>query len=127
MKTEKDNPNVLAPPPLIFLGGLLLGGLLTWLLPAQTLLPFRWAPGAAGIVLAGAGLAIIVAAIVQMRRSETNVEPWKPTTRILDAGLYGISRNPIYAAMAIVYLGIAFLFNSFWFLPPFILVLATIH
>ena len=62
-----------------------------------------------------------------MRRAKTNVEPWKPTTAILDTGIYGISRNPIYIAMALVYAGIAFLFNSFWFLPPLILVLLIIH
>ena len=129
MKSEKkDNPNVLAPPPLIFLGGVLLGVLLNRLLPPQVILPFdrRIAVGA-GVVLIAAGLTIIVAAIVQMRRAETNVEPWKPTTKILDEGLYAFSRNPIYVAMAIVYLGVAVLFNSFWFLPPLALVLPVIH
>lgn len=123
---EKDNPGVIAPPPLIFLGGLLLGGLLAWLFPAQVLLPSGW-NWVAGIILVAAGLAIIVTAIVQMRRAETNVEPWKPTTRILDTGLYGVSRNPIYVAMALVFIGIAFLFNSFWFLPTLFLVLPVIH
>lgn len=126
MKTKKDNPGVLAPPPLIFLGGLILGGLLTWLFPSQPLFPEGWNRGL-GIFLIAAGLAIIITAIVQMRRAETNVEPWKPTTKILDKGLYGISRNPIYIAMAIAYLGATFLFNSFWFLPPLVLVFLTIH
>jgi protein-S-isoprenylcysteine O-methyltransferase Ste14 len=126
MKAEKDNPNVLAPPPLIFLSGLCIGGLMKWLFPQQPLLPTEFAIGA-GIVLVISGLAIIAAAIVQMRRAETNVEPWKPTTRILNRGLYGISRNPIYVAMAFIYIGIAGLFNSFWFLPPLIVVLLTIH
>ena len=127
MKLEKDNPNVLAPPPLIILGGLVLGGLLTWLFSPKALLPFGWALGI-GVNLMAAGLAIIATAIWQMRRAETNVEPWKPTTAILDEGLYGVSRNPIYAAMALVFLGVAFLFNSFWFLPPLLaLVLPAIH
>ena len=125
MKTENDNPNVVAPPPLIFLGGLILGGLLGWFFQGS-FLP-NYFSIVAGIVLILAGLAIVLTAILQMRRAKTNVEPWKPTTAILDTGIYGISRNPIYVAMALVYAGIAFLFNSFWFLPPLILVLLIIH
>jgi len=81
----------------------------------------------AGITLAVAGLTIILTAIWQMRRAQTNVEPWKPTTAILDNGLYAVSRNPIYAAMCLIYVGISFLFNSFWFLPPLVAVLLTVH
>lgn len=126
MKSEKDIPGVIAPPPLIFLGGLMLGGLLWWFLPQKSLLPFGWNL-VVGILLVASGLTTIVTAIVQMRRAETNVEPWKPTTKILDTGLYGISRNPIYVAMSAAYIGIAFIFNSFWLLPPLILVLLLIH
>ncbi len=125
MKTESDHPNVIAPPPLIFLGGLILGGLLGWYFQGS-FLP-NYFSIVAGIVLILAGLAIVLTAILQMRRAKTNVEPWKPTTAILDTGIYGISRNPIYIAMVLVYAGIAFLFNSFWFLPPLILVLLIIH
>jgi len=125
MPNEKDNPGVIAPPPLIFLSGLLVGGLISGFFPVE-ILP-RTLAVIAGISLAIAGLVIILTAIVQMRRAKTNVEPWKPTTAILDEGLYAVSRNPIYLAMALIYLGIAFLFNSFWFLPPLVLVLPAIH
>ncbi len=94
MKSENDNPNVIAPPPLIFLSGLLVGGLITWFFPSE-FLPKSLAV-VLGIALAVVGLTIIVTTILQMRRAKTNVEPWKPTTAILDDGLYGISRNPIY-------------------------------
>ena len=125
MKTENDNPNVIAPPPLIFLSGLLVGGLISWFFPVG-FLPKSFAV-ISGVVMIVAGFAVILTSILQMRRAETNVEPWKPTTSILDDGLYGISRNPIYVAMALIYTGVAFLFNSFWFLPPLILVLLIIH
>lgn len=125
MKAENDNPNVIAPPPLIFLSGLIIGGLISWFFPAA-FLPRSFAT-ISGITLIVAGFAVILTAIRQMRRAETNVEPWKPTTAILDDGIYGISRNPIYLAMAAIYLGIAFLFNSFWFLPLLGLVLLMIH
>ncbi len=125
MKSENDSPNVVAPPPLIFLSGLLIGGLISWFFPFAFLPKSLATIG--GIALTVAGLTIIVTAIVQMRRAKTNVEPWKPTTAILDDGLYAVSHNPIYAAMCLIYLGMSFLFNSFWFLPPLVLVLLIVH
>ena len=125
METENDNPNVIAPPPLIFLSGLLIGGLITWFFPSE-FLPKSLAV-VLGIALAVVGLTIIVTTILQMRRAKTNVEPWKPTTAILDDGLYGISRNPIYLAMVLIYLGVTFLFNSIWFLPFLPLVLLIVY
>ena len=125
MKSENDSPNVVAPPPLIFFGGLLIGALINWFFPAA-FVPKSLA-FVAGITLAIAGLAIIVTAIVQMRRAETNVEPWKPTTAILDSGLYAFSRNPIYLGMVLIYSGVTFLFNSIWFLPILPIVLLVIY
>jgi len=125
MANESDNPNVIAPPPLIFLSGLLVGGFIGWLFPVE-FLPKSLAV-VAGIALFVVGLTIILTAIRQMRRAQTNVEPWKPTTAILDSGLYAVSRNPIYSGMILIYLGVAFLFNSFWFLPPLAVVLLTVH
>lgn len=122
---EKDNPGVIAPPPLIFLSGLLVGGFVSWFYPSAFLPPIFSI--VAGVLLVLSGLAIISAAIVKMRRAATNVEPWKPTTAIIDDGIYAVSRNPIYLGMTLTYLGIAFLFNSFWFLPPLIFVLPAIH
>ncbi len=125
MPNAKDNPNVIGPPPVIYLSGLLIGGVISWFFPIG-FLPKSLAV-IAGIALAGTGLTIILTAIWQMRRAQTNVEPWKPTTAILDSGLYAVSRNPIYAAMCLIYVGISFLFNSFWFLPPLVAVLLIVH
>ena len=128
MKAENDKPNVIAPPPLIFLSGLLLGGIAQWFYPfyffsAEYLIYSR----IAGILLAVCGLGIILTAHLKMKRAQTNIEPWKPTNAIISDGIYLYSRNPIYVAMALIYTGVAFLFNSFWFLPPLVLVLLVIH
>jgi len=125
MQNEKDNPGVIAPPPLIFLSGLLIGGFISWFYPLQ-FLPAIFS-SVAGVPLILTGVLFIVAAILKMRRAATNVEPWKPTTAIIDDGVYAFSRNPIYLGMVLVYLGLSFLFNSFWFLPPLVLILPTIH
>ncbi len=125
MPNQQDNPNVIAPPPLIFLSGLLIGGFVSWLFPLA-FLPTAFSI-VAGVLFILAGLAVIAAAFVKMRRARTNVEPWKPTTAIVASGVYGISRNPIYLGMILIYLGASFLFNSFWFLPPLAPVLLLMH
>ena len=112
---KKDTPNVIAPPPLIFLSGLLLGGLVSWFYPFP-ILP-KTISIVLGILLIVAGIGAIAAIWRQMNAAKTNIEPWKPTNKILDTGFYGYSRNPIYLAMILIYLGVSCLFNSIWFLP----------
>ncbi len=125
MKKTKDTAGVVAPPPLIFLSGLMIGGLIEWFCP------FGFIPKPAGYVIGGilipAGLGIVLIARSKMARAETNIEPWKPTTAILSDGIYGLSRNPIYVAMVLVYIGGVFLFDIAWSLPLLIVVLLVIH
>lgn len=112
---KKDTPSVIAPPPLIYLSGLLLGGIVSWFYP------FPFLPKTLaiiiGILMIFVGIGAIALIWKQMRDVKTNIEPWKPTTAILDTGFYAVSRNPIYLAMILIYLGASCLFNSIWFLP----------
>ncbi len=105
MSDEKDNPNVIAPPPLIFLSGLLIGGFLSWLFPLPIL--SKTFSTFAGVLFTLTGIGTIVLSIAQMRRARTNVEPWKPTTAIVDDGVYAFSRNPIYLGMIFIYSGVS--------------------
>jgi protein-S-isoprenylcysteine O-methyltransferase Ste14 len=125
MTKKKDHPGVIAPPPLIFLSGLLLGGLVSWFFPFP-LLPGGLAVLLGNLLLLG-GIAVIALAYLHMKKAKTNIEPWKPTTKILDSGLYRFSRNPIYVGMIMIYLSIALLFNSVWFLPFLPVVVLVIH
>lgn len=125
MEDKKDIPNVIAPPPLIFFSGLLLGGIVTYFYR------FPMMPGGLAVLLGNllflSGIGIIAIIFLQMRKAKTNIEPWKPTTKVLDAGFYAISRNPIYLGMILIYLGISCFFNSIWFLPFLPIVLVAIH
>ena len=125
MTETKDNPGVIAPPPLIFLSGLLLGGIITYFYPFPMMI------GGLAVILGNllflSGIAVIAIIYLQMKRAKTNIEPWKPTTKILDSGFYGFSRNPIYLGLTLMYLGISCFFNSIWFLPFLPIVLIVIH
>jgi protein-S-isoprenylcysteine O-methyltransferase Ste14 len=46
------------------------------------------------------------------RRRGTAVEPWKPSTVLINEGPYRFSRNPIYVGFAITYAGLAIAMDS---------------
>jgi protein-S-isoprenylcysteine O-methyltransferase Ste14 len=121
----KDNAGVVAPPPLIFLSGILLGGLVSYFYYFPFLLPML--ANVLGILLLIAGASLPLIAFLQMRKVKTHIEPWQPTTTIISDGVYRFSRNPIYLGLTLIYLGLTCLFNSVWFLPFLPLVLMAIH
>jgi protein-S-isoprenylcysteine O-methyltransferase Ste14 len=109
-----EAPGVLAPPPLIYLGGLAIGFGLQALLPS-TSLPnaVEWILGSLLII---AGVALAVSFIAVFRRAQTPVDPYRPTTTIVTTGPYRLSRNPGYLGMALAYAGIAVLTGALWVL-----------
>src|SRR5215210_2053129 len=121
---KPDSAGVVAPPPLIYLGGLALGFGLEALLPG-TSLPgaVRWVLGGAFFVL---GLACAASFNTAFARKGTAVEPWKPTTAIVTDGPFRVTRNPAYLGMALMYVGIALLGDALWALVPLPFVLAVI-
>ncbi len=124
----KDNPGVIAPPPLIFLSGLLLGGIVQWFYPFYVFPPeYLFIARMSGVLSVIFGLGIILTARAKMQKAKTNIEPWKPTNAIISDGIYLYSRNPIYVAMVLIYLGVTLIFNSIWLLPFLILVLLVMQ
>ena len=105
-----DNPGVVAPPPLIYAGALAAGLLANALYPVG-FLP-RGVSRALGWPMVLLGLAIGLLGFREIKRAETNVDPYKPTTAIVAAGPYRYTRNPIYVGMTLLYGGISALANA---------------
>lgn len=111
MDIDNDSAKVSFPPPLVYLGMLLLGLLLDRFLP--------WSMGAADNVsyLASAlllvsGATCLLAASQKFRQIGTHLKPWKTTSAIADDGIYAVTRNPMYLGMAFIYLGVMLLCSS---------------
>ena len=121
---ERDNAGVVAPPPLIYLGPLVLGLLLNRKFPVP-FLPH----GVARILgwpLLGGGLLLGSWFFRAFRHAGTPVDPGEPVSSLVTNGPYRHTRNPGYLSMAMIYAGIASLANTFWailFLPATLFVI----
>ncbi len=111
-----DTAGVIAPPPLIYAGFLLLGLALGYVWPMAIFgadLP-PVAVRALAAALAAIGVAIGIAGFLQFRRAGTEVRPDRPTTALVETGLYRYSRNPLYVAQAFIYAGLAVAADNWW-------------
>ena len=118
----KDNPGVIAPPPLIYAAALAAG------LLANRRYRIRFLPRSLTRTLGGplviGGIAIGFLGSREMRRVETNVDPYKPTTAIVSEGPFRFTRNPLYLSMTLIYCGISALANA---LPAALLLPAVLY
>ncbi|MGB6907677.1 MAG: methyltransferase, partial [Methyloceanibacter sp.] len=104
----QDYAEVVVKPPLLFAGALLIGCLLSWLIPiGPGLGAANGRALAVGGSLALAGLALGVLSIREFRRAGTSVVPGEPSTTLLETGPYRFTRNPIYIGLVILYFGLA--------------------
>jgi len=107
-----DSPGVIARPPLLYAGVFLLAVVARVFAP----LPItEWA------VALPAGLALSVAAVVlarwgrrTMQAAGTNINPGLPATTVVTAGPFRYSRNPLYIALTLLYLGLTLAVNTWW-------------
>lgn len=115
----RDTAGVLAPPPVLYGAGLIVGFVLHAFHPIHI-------ASSAGVLMRGVGIALGVVGVLLstavMRvfgAAGTPVPPYRPTARLVFDGPYRFSRNPDYIGQALVFVGIALAANS-W-LPLFIL------
>jgi protein-S-isoprenylcysteine O-methyltransferase Ste14 len=118
---DRDAPGVVAPPPLVYLGGLAAGFVLEALLPsAHVPAAVRWPVGGA-LLLAGGALAR--GFFRAFARAGTPVSPYRASTTVVTSGPYRLTRNPGYLGMALTYAGIALVSGALW---PFATLVPTV-
>jgi protein-S-isoprenylcysteine O-methyltransferase Ste14 len=113
-----DHSGVAIPPPLLYAVPLAVGLLLHRAHPI-VLMP-RGAALPLGALLVALGLGLVGFAMASFLRARTSPIPIKPTTAIVETGLYRFTRNPMYVGLAALYLGITLWVDSLWpilFLP----------
>ena len=114
---DTSTAEVIAPPPLIFAVGWVLG----LALHARFRGPLVAGPSRLlGGVLAAAGAGLIAWAIETLRSAGTDPRPDRPTTALVTHGPYRYTRNPIYVGFLGIYVGLLLVVGTLWpalFLP----------
>ena len=124
----QDHADVVVKPPLLFGGALLLGCLLSWIVPlGPGLGSANTRALATGGSLALVGLAVFAVSVREFRRAGTSVVPGEPSTVLLECGPYRYTRNPIYISFVIFYFGLAIMLTSAWMLVLLIPVLIILQ
>ena len=119
---KADNPGVVAPPPFIYAGSLVLGLLANRRLRVG-LLP-RPLARTLGPLLIIFGFLVGLSGFREVRRAGSSADPYKPVTAIATGGSYRFTRNPMYLGFTLQYVGISTLFNA---LPPLVLLPAVLQ
>ncbi len=119
--TVNDNAGVIAIPPLLY------GGALVVTLVAHHFYPIRYMPDVLsawlGALLIALSVPLVLSVVARMRRARTAIDVRKPTTAIVTQGAFRFSRNPAYLSLTLLYVGISSLVNSAWILAGILPVL----
>ena len=115
--TPESGPDVIAPPPLLYLIPLGAGLVLDRLLPLPRL---PRGLRTAGVPLLAGGVGLLVWFASTMIKARTPIDPREVPTTLVEDGPFAYSRNPGYLGMALTYTGISLLAGGRWpllFLP----------
>lgn len=123
--TGNNHSGVLLPPPLLYIGAVILVLVLDWAWPVAVLPEpvGAWV----GSVLLITGLALNLWGVMTMKRARTPISPYQAVDNIIATGPFRLTRNPLYVGLDLVFLGITFLFNSLWGLLVLVPVLVVMH
>ncbi len=80
-----------------------------------------------GGILLAAGIFLAMWGRRVMERAGTNVNPTLPSTALVATGPFLFSRNPLYVALTLMYVGLALLANALWVLVLIVPVLVVLH
>lgn len=108
-----DAPAFRTWPPIALGGPWLAGACGTAILGDPIALDGIWSRATGGVLI----VAFVVWngwCLLLMGRHETALLPGGATTRILDSGPFGVSRNPLYVGLTSLALGSALIWPSFW-------------
>ena len=64
------------------------------------------------LLLVGTGIGW--AALSELRRHRTTVEPWHRPTALVTSGMFAFTRNPLYLTLLLILLSLAIMMDSLW-------------
>ena len=124
--SDRDLPGILAPPPVLTALCIIAGYVADRFMPLPVMYN-RSVRLAIGVILFAGAIAIFLLALRQFTSQGEHPSPYEETHKLLDRGIYGRTRNPIYVAMLVVVLAVAAFTNSAWLFVSLVLDFLLLH
>src|SRR5215475_2476660 len=125
MATLADNAGVIVRPPLLYGVAFVVVLALGWFWPMPIV--GRVVPVGVGLVLVVFGVGIAMWGRRTMQDAGTNADPYRPATALVKDGPFRFSRNPLYMALTLLFLGLSLVVNTWWGIVLLFPVLIIMH
>ena len=124
-KQNKDHPDVIAWPPLIFAGCAVAGVIAHFIFPVRVI---RYPISLSiGVALAALSLSVAIWAERVMKAAGTNVRPDRPALTIVRSGPYRFTRNPMYLSLCLLQVALGFVLDGWVPLLFAVLLMVILH
>ena len=123
---RKDNPGVIAFPPLIWAVGAAISTLVHFFVIRVPIMSNYRVSFVCGTVIMILAPTLAVSAAVTFKRAGTNINPAEPALTIARGGPYRFTRNPMYLALCLLQVALGFFLNdliTLLFVVPLFLIL----
>jgi protein-S-isoprenylcysteine O-methyltransferase Ste14 len=114
METKKDHPGIYLPPPTIYVGTFLAAFFMQKLIPFNKEFFYTVSSKLIGVVIILIGLGCTFPALVQFFKTKNSLVTIKPANSLQTAGIYSLSRNPMYVSLLLLYTGLSFIIGNWW-------------
>jgi protein-S-isoprenylcysteine O-methyltransferase Ste14 len=114
MNNKKDSPGVYIPPPLFYVLTFLAAVFMQKKVAVNDGIFHSLYTKVAGILLLSISIFFLFTSLRKFFISKNTVILIKPASSLQTNGIYAISRNPMYVAMALTYLGLTCLLGNWW-------------
>lgn len=122
----RNHSGAVIKPPLLYLAAFAFGILLHLVRPLP-LMGVVWQHHAVGWPLLAAGVALAGWAVREFRQAGEDPNVHVPTAVLVTSGPYAHSRNPMYIALSLLYVGIGVILNAGWVLAALPAVVVVMH
>lgn len=127
MKKKQDSPGVYIPPPLIYVLIFITAVFIQKKAPINdTMFHLKIIKGI-GILLQVVALCFLIPSLTKFFKTKNTIVLIKPATSLQTNGVYGISRNPMYVGLVLVYLGVACFIGNWWHIILFPLLIFIVQ